>query len=106
MTQTLRFAPEALQQLEALEIYIAQASSPRRAADFVDAILDYCEKLRTFPQRGANRDDLRAGLRTLGFRRRVTILFDVTQETVTILGIYYGGQDYEADYAGDDILPE
>lgn len=89
-----------------LEIYIAQASSERRAADFVDAIVDYCDKLRTFPKRGLKRDDLRPGLRTLGFRRRVTILFEVSQETTTILGIYYGGRNYEADYAADDILPE
>jgi len=27
----------------------------------------------------------------------MTILFEVTADTVNILGIYYGGQDYEAD---------
>lgn len=106
MTHALRFAPEALEQLEALEAYIAQSASPQRAAAFVDATLDHCEKLRTFPQRGTKRDDLRAGLRTLGFRRRVTILFDVTQDTVTIFGIYYGGRNYEGDFGEDAPLDE
>ncbi|MCZ8180184.1 MAG: type II toxin-antitoxin system RelE/ParE family toxin [Rhizobium sp.] len=105
MTHALRFAPEALEQLEALEAYIAQSASPQRAAEFVDAIVDHCEKLRTFPQRGTKRDDLRPGLRTLGFRRRVTILFEVSQETITILGIFYGGRNYEADF-GEDASPD
>lgn len=101
MNSTLRFLPEALEQLEALEAFIAQAASPRRAAHYIDAILRYCEKLTTFPQRGVKRDDLRPGMRTVGFKRRVTILFSVTKDTVTILGIYYGGQNYEADFASD-----
>lgn len=106
MTHALRFAPEALEQLEALEAYIAQSASPHRAAEFLDAILDHCEKLRTFPQRGTKRDDLRPGLRTLGFRRRVTILFGVTRDTITIFGIYYGGRNYEADFGEDASLGE
>jgi toxin ParE1/3/4 len=35
------------------------------------------------------------GLRTIGFRRRVTIAFTVETNTVTILGVYYGGRDFE-----------
>lgn len=66
------------------------------AARYVDSIVDYCENLQTFPHRGMRRDDLRPGLRTLGFRRRVTILFEATTDSVNILGVYYGGQDYEA----------
>ena len=50
----------------------------------------------------ARRDDLRPGLRTLGFRRRVTILFEVADDTVNIIGVYYGGQDYEANFQDDD----
>lgn len=72
------------------------------AARYVDSIVDYCENLRTFPLRGTPRDDLRPGLRTLGFRRRVMILFEVTAGTVNVLGIYYGGQDYEAALRDDE----
>jgi len=35
-------------------------------------------------------------LRLLGFRRRVTIVLTVSERVVTILGIFYGGQDIEA----------
>ncbi|MQW42312.1 type II toxin-antitoxin system RelE/ParE family toxin [Sinorhizobium meliloti] len=79
-----------------------RAASPAVAARYVDSIVDYCGKLQTFPHRGTRRDDLRPGLRTLGFRRRVTILFGA-DGTVNIIGVYYGGQDYEAPLRDGDL---
>jgi len=38
------------------------------------------------------------GLRTIGFERRATILFVVTDDAVVIEGIYYGGQNFEARF--------
>ena len=102
MTHTVHFTPEALDQLDKLEVDISGAASPAIAARYVDSIVDYCENLQTFPHRGTRRDDLRPGLRTLGFRRRVTILFEVADDTVNIIGVYYGGQDYEANFQDDD----
>lgn len=96
MSYTVHFTPEALEQLDELETHIAGAGSPIGAGRYVDSIVDYCESLQTFPHRGMRRDELRPGLRTLGFRRRVTILFEVMADTVNIIGIFYGGQDYEA----------
>lgn len=96
MTYTVHFTPEAQQQLDELETHIAEVGSPTVAARYVDSIVNYCESLQTFPHRGTRRDDLRPGLRTLGYRRRVTILFEVTDDTVNIIGVYFGGQDYEA----------
>jgi toxin ParE1/3/4 len=46
-----------------------------------------------FPKRGARRDDLRPGLRILGFERRAAIALQATAETVVILRILYGGRD-------------
>lgn len=95
MSYTVRFTPEALRQLDALEAHIGRVASGAVAARYVDSILDYCETLHAFPHRGTRRDDIRPGLRTLGYRRRLTIAFEVTAETVNIIGIFYGGQDYE-----------
>lgn len=44
---------------------------------------------------GVAREDLRPGLRTIGFRRRVVIAFSVTDATVEVHGVFYGGRDYE-----------
>ena len=48
-----------------------------------------------FPDRGNRRDDLRPGLRILGFERRAVITFQITANTVTILRVLYGGRDLE-----------
>ena len=102
MIHAVHFTTEAQQQLDELETHIARLGSPTVAARYVDSIVDHCENLQTFPHRGTRRDDLRPGLRTLGFRRRVTILFEVTDDTVNIIGVYYGGQDYEAALWDDE----
>jgi hypothetical protein len=54
------------------------------------------------PTRGTRRDDIRAGLRTVGYRRQATIAFAMSDDTVNILGVYYGGRDYEADLRDDE----
>jgi toxin ParE1/3/4 len=90
------YSTRALAQLEALYLYIADAAGPERAMAFVSSITDYCDGLKTFPLRGTLREDIRPGLRLLGFRRRVTIALAVTDDTVSILGVFYGGQDVEA----------
>jgi len=99
------YAPEAEDQLLALFFHIAAAASPEIAARYTDAIVSQCESLSTFPMRGARRDDIRPGMRVFGFRRRVSIAFEVTGEVVTILGVFYGGQNLEQvfeDWAGQD----
>ena len=92
------YAPEAEAQLVTLFFQIAAAATPEIAARYTEAIVDQCESLRTFPMRGAQRDDIRPGLRIFGFRRRVSIAFEVTDDVVTILGIFYGGQNLEAAF--------
>ena len=41
------------------------------------------------------RDDLRPGLRTTAWRRRVTIAYVVEEAVVVVVGVYYGGRDFE-----------
>jgi len=95
MVYKVIFAPEAEAQLTALYRYLASEASPDVADHFIGAILDRCERLENFPHRGTPRDDLRPGLRTLSFRRRVTIAYAVDEGQVAILGIFYGGQDID-----------
>ncbi len=89
------FSPEAQEQLELLYLYIAKAATPVTAARYTEAIISYCESLCTFPLRGTMRDDVRPGLRITNYRKRTVIAFWVNDATVSIIGIFYGGQDYE-----------
>lgn len=75
--------------------YIAAAASPDIAARYTEAIVSYCESLRTFPQRGTMRDDVRPGLRITHYRKRTVIAFDVDAGLVSSIGVFYGGQGYE-----------
>ena len=93
VTHEVVFAPEAQQDLLQLYDFIAAESDPERAGRYTERIVAYCLTLVTFPERGTRRDDLRSGLRTTSFRRRVTIAFHVTARTVTIDRVLYGGRD-------------
>jgi len=93
---TVVFSPEARAQLTDLYGYIAGAASPEVAARYTDAIVAHCEALSTFPMRGTMRDDIRPGLRITNYRKRAIIAFSVLGDTVAIIGIFYGGQDYGA----------
>lgn len=88
------FRPEAAQQLEQLYDFIADAGSPGNAAAFTESIVAFCEGFAAFPYRGTARGDLRRGLRTIGYKKRVVIAYAVLKETVAIIGIFYGGRDY------------
>lgn len=90
------FGRDSLSHLDDLYDYIADADSPDTALRFTNAIVDFCEGLGDFPFRGSERDDIRPGLRTIGYRRRVVIAFAVLEEVVAIIGIFYGGRDYES----------
>jgi plasmid stabilization system protein ParE len=96
------FSPEAVEQLAELYRYIAEAASPDVAAQYTEAIVSYCESLDTFPLRGSQRDDVRLGLRITNYKKRAVIAFDVDTEVVSIIGVFYGGQDYETVLRDDD----
>lgn len=95
MAYQVVFSPVAEEQLAALYRYIAEAATPSTAARYVNAIIDYCESLKTFPMRGTQRDDIRPGLRITNYKGRPVIALTVDANRFSILGVFYGGQDYE-----------
>lgn len=102
MARKVVFAPEALDDLRDLYDHIADAALPERALAYVEGLQSACLGLADFPERGTRRDSIRPGLRTLGYRRRVTIAFQVTETAVVILRLLYGGRDLEGLLREDD----
>lgn len=98
MTYEVTLSPRALDQLLALNAYVADVASPSAADHYTDAIVDFCFSLATFPERGTLRHDIRLGVRITNYRKRAIIAFtvDTRAKSVTILGVFYGGQDFEA----------
>ncbi|MCL2780976.1 MAG: type II toxin-antitoxin system RelE/ParE family toxin [Actinomycetia bacterium] len=101
MTRTVVTSNAAAQELTELYDYIANAKSAMVAKDYVDAIIAETKKLGRAPFRGRARDDVRPGMRVLGFRRRVHIIFTVTDDIVQIGHILYGGRDHVAIIRAD-----
>lgn len=102
MNYRVVFSPETLEQLAELYRYIAEAASPDVAAQYTEALVSYCESLHALPLRGTQRDDVRPGLRITNYKKRTIIAFDVDAEVVSIIGIFYGGQNYETILRDDD----
>jgi len=96
MSYRIVFTPEARNQLDDLHAYISTAADVETASRFTDGIIDHIAALNEFPKRGTPRDDLRPGLRTLAWRHRVTIAFMVEEIDVVVIGIFYGGRDFES----------
>jgi len=92
------FAPEAAEDLINLYDWIAQGASPAVAMGYVDRVEAFCQKLRVGSERGHLRNDIRSGLRIVGFERRLTIAFMVDNESVIILRIFSAGRNWETTF--------
>lgn len=95
--RVLILAPEARDDLNTLYDWIAGAASPEIALGYIERIERYLSGFDVLAERGTKRDDIRPGLRIIGFERRVTIAFTAEPERVTILRVLYGGRDWETD---------
>jgi toxin ParE1/3/4 len=86
------FSPDAEADLDEIERYLASRFSNRNAERYIKRIVAHCRSLALAPYRGAKRDDISPGLRTVGLERRVTVLFQVLPGKVVIFGIFYAGR--------------
>ena len=102
MNYRVAFSPEAAEQLIALYRYIADVASPEIAARYTNNIISHCNSLRSSPYRGVKRDDVRPGLRVTNYKKRVVIAFDVNEDLVAIIGVFYAGQDYASFFDTGD----
>lgn len=73
------------------------------AERYTSAVVETCERLALFPLRGAPRDDIRPGLRVTHHRGRTLIAYavDAVARLVSVIGVFYGGQDLDAALSTD-----
>ena len=95
-SHTVGFTPESEDQLAELYNYIATQASPEVAYEYTEAVIAFCEGLGQFPGRGTPRDDIRPAMRVTNYRRRTVVAYAIQGDRVSILGVFYGGQDYES----------
>ena len=90
---------EVLADYAAIARHVETWTSDRSVADrTVGAIRADVRGLADTPHRDTRRDDLRLGLRIAPFQKRAAIAFEIDDDrgVVTVLRVFYGGQDYEA----------
>jgi plasmid stabilization system protein ParE len=61
-------------------------------------VVETCEGLALFPLRGVPREDVRPGLRVTHHKGRTLIAYavDIDARNVSIVGVFYGGQNLDA----------
>ncbi|SFB04801.1 toxin ParE1/3/4 [Rhizobium sp. NFR07] len=102
MNYEVVFSPRAITDLDDLFVYLAAEMGASAARGYIGKIRKYCVGFGTFPNRGMQRDDIRPGIRLVGYRYRATIAFAIERRTVTILRIYHKGRDVDPDdYTSD-----
>jgi plasmid stabilization system protein ParE len=95
VTWSVLFSADAERDLQDIHDTIADRGGIAVARRWIDLLEQVIRSFDQFPQRGTARDDLRRGARTVGFRGRVTILFELdhTRREVVILGLYFAGRN-------------
>jgi toxin ParE1/3/4 len=89
------FSPRARNDLRTIYEWISARAGERVAINYIDRLERFCLGFDIGSERGHRRDDIRLGLRIAGFERRVTLAFSVEEKTVTMLRVFYGGQNWE-----------
>ena len=91
------FSPEAQDDLLHLYDWISQRAGAAIAEGFIARIEACCMGLDLASERGTLRDDIRPGLRVIGFERKLAIAFVVDKDRVIVLRLFHGGQDWERE---------
>lgn len=92
--RAVEFSEDARGDLIALYDWIATAASPAISLSYIERLEAYILDFDFASERGHLREDIRPGLRIVGFEHRVTIAFTVEDNRVVILRIFYGGQNW------------
>ncbi|SCM72368.1 conserved hypothetical protein [uncultured Pleomorphomonas sp.] len=92
----VRLSDEAAADLAHIYRFVLRKSaSSITARDYVGRIHAFLAGFEVFPERGTLRDNIREGLRIVGFERRVSVAFIVEDTEVVVLRVLYAGQQFE-----------
>ncbi len=91
----VRLSPEAQTDIVRIHARIVEKSgSPVTADRYIDRISGFLSSLNVFPERGTVRDEMRSGLRIIGFERSASVAFVVEDDDVVVLRILAKGREF------------
>jgi toxin ParE1/3/4 len=79
--------------LKRLYNWIADQADADTALEYTAHIQAYTSKLKDWPLIGSPHDELAAGIRTITYRRRTIIAYQVIAGDVEVMRIFHGGQE-------------
>lgn len=92
----VRLSPEAQTDLVRIHGRIVEKSSfPITADRYIERVSGFLASLNVFPERGTVRDEIRPGLRIIGFERSASVAFVVEENEVVVLRILAKGQEFD-----------
>jgi toxin ParE1/3/4 len=89
----VRFLPAAENDLDRIFEAVLDAAGEATAFRYLARVTGYCLGFDLAGERGSIRDDMRPGLRIVGFERRLTLVFTVTDDEVVFLRILEAGRN-------------
>ncbi|MCW0983280.1 type II toxin-antitoxin system RelE/ParE family toxin [Agrobacterium sp. BT-220-3] len=91
----VRLSPEAQTDIVRIHARIVDKSGSTITADrYIDRISGFLSSLNVFPERGTVREEVRSGLRIIGFERSASVAFIVEDDNVVVLRILAKGQEF------------
>ncbi|MQB05748.1 type II toxin-antitoxin system RelE/ParE family toxin [Agrobacterium tumefaciens] len=92
---TVRLSPEAQTDIVRMHARIVEKSSSTVTADrYIERMSGFLSSLNVFPERGTVREEVRSGLRIIGFERSASVAFVVEDDDVVVLRILAKGQEF------------
>jgi toxin ParE1/3/4 len=93
----VQYRPDALDDIDAIFLYILEASqSFQTAQQFTERLLARCDRIGNAPSGGAPRPDLGPDIRMVPFEHHAVILYREVEAAVDIVNVFYRGRDYRA----------
>lgn len=94
----VRLSPEAQTDLVKIHSYVIRKSGSAVTADrYIERVGAFLASLNVFPERGTVRNEVRSGLRIIGFERSASIAFVVEHDDVVVLRVLVKGQEFEGE---------
>lgn len=92
--RSVRLAPAAERDLEALTDWLTEVASEDSALRYIRRVYERLETLADGSERGTIQNE-RTGLRVIGILKSVSVAFSVGQDTVDVQRVLYGGQNWK-----------
>ena len=93
---------EAIADIEVIAAWLTEEASGAVARRYVGRVKASLAKFAFASERGTVRNEIMDGLRVVGILGSASVAFRASEDRVTILRVFHGGQDWQSALTADD----